>query len=138
MDNRTHNDLVHPAPAPTIAVRAISTHDLIDSSRGSDLGKAISAVIPSVAMAYAVFLVLVISVRFGASKAVSHAVWQYSWFTAELLFVPLLASWSVWVGNGRLGALLRRTGGAAARHLSELAGVGVTHSHVVSDLHAGL
>jgi hypothetical protein len=43
--------------------------------------------------------VLVVAIRFGAASIVSHAVWQPSWFLAELLFAPLLAAWSVWVGT---------------------------------------
>lgn len=63
------------------------------------LGKSLAAVIPTVAVAYVFFAVLVIAIRLGAASAVSHAVWQPSWFLAELLFAPLLAAWSVWVGT---------------------------------------
>jgi ABC-type transport system involved in multi-copper enzyme maturation permease subunit len=63
------------------------------------LGKSLAATIPTVAVAYGFFLVLVLAIRFGASRVVSHAVWQPAWFLAELLFAPLLAAWSVWVGT---------------------------------------
>jgi ABC-type Na+ efflux pump permease subunit len=63
------------------------------------LGKTLAATIPTVAVAYSFFIVLVVAIRFGASSVVSHAVWQPSWFLAELLFAPLLAAWSVWVGT---------------------------------------
>jgi len=63
------------------------------------LGKALAAVIPTVAMAYFVFIFVVIVLRVGASAVVVHAVWQPSWFVAELLFVPLLATWATWVGT---------------------------------------
>ena len=39
------------------------------------------------------------AIRLGASSIVAHDVWQPSWFLAELLFAPLLAMWSVWVGT---------------------------------------
>jgi ABC-type Na+ efflux pump permease subunit len=63
------------------------------------LGKSLAATIPTVGVAYVFFLVLVVAIRLGASSEVSHAVWQPSWFLAELLFAPLLATWSVWVGT---------------------------------------
>jgi len=63
------------------------------------LGKSLAATIPTVGVAYAFFIVLVVAIRLGASSIVAHDVWQPSWFLAELLFAPLLAAWSVWVGT---------------------------------------
>lgn len=63
------------------------------------LGKSLAATIPSVFMAYAFFTVLVVSVRVASPAVVVHLVWQASWFAAEILFAPLLAAWSVWVGT---------------------------------------
>jgi ABC-type Na+ efflux pump permease subunit len=63
------------------------------------LGKTLAATIPTVGVAYGFFIVLVVAIRLGASNVVAHAVWQPSWFLAELLFAPLLAAWSVWVGT---------------------------------------
>lgn len=63
------------------------------------LGKSLAATIPTVGVAYAFFAVLVVAIRFGAANVVAHAVWQPAWFLAELLFAPLLAAWSVWVGT---------------------------------------
>jgi len=63
------------------------------------LGKSLAATIPTVGVAYTFFIVLVVAIRLGASSVVAHQVWQPSWFLAELLFAPLLAAWSVWVGT---------------------------------------
>jgi ABC-type Na+ efflux pump permease subunit len=63
------------------------------------LGKSLAATVPTVGVAYAFFIVLVVAIRIGASNVVARAVWQPSWFLAELLFAPLLAAWSVWVGT---------------------------------------
>lgn len=63
------------------------------------LGKSLAATIPTVAVAYVFFIVLVVAIRYGASSYVAYEVWQPSWFLAELLFAPLLAVWSVWVGT---------------------------------------
>jgi len=82
------------------------------------LGKAIAAIIPAAAIAYALFAAFVLSVRFGASHAVVTAVWQPSWFVAQLLFAPLLASWSIWIGTA---ISARATDVRAAQQLGTLA-----------------
>ena len=63
------------------------------------LGKSLAATVPTVGVAYLFFIVLVVAIRLGAASIVAHDVWQPSWFLAELLFAPLLATWSVWVGT---------------------------------------
>lgn len=63
------------------------------------LGKSLAATIPTVGVAYVFFAVLVVAIRFGAPSVVANAVWKPSWFLAEVLFAPLLATWSVWVGT---------------------------------------
>ncbi len=62
------------------------------------LGKAIAAFIPSVVVAYAVFALFVAIVEFFARPAVASALIQSPDLLAQLLFTPLLASWSIWVG----------------------------------------
>jgi len=61
------------------------------------LGKALAAVVPSVAVAYAVYAVLA-SVGLFAHPAVASALLQGPEILAQLLFTPLLAGWSTWVG----------------------------------------
>jgi ABC-2 type transport system permease protein len=82
------------------------------------LGKAVAAIIPSVGIAYALFAVFVTAVRFGASHAVVTTVWQPTWFLAQLLFTPLLAGWSIWVGTA---ISARSTDVRAAQQLGTLA-----------------
>lgn len=62
------------------------------------LGKATAALLPSVAIAYALFAIVVIAVRIGASQVVVDDVWQAQNFLAQALFSPLLAGWAIWVG----------------------------------------
>jgi ABC-type transport system involved in multi-copper enzyme maturation permease subunit len=62
------------------------------------LGKAMAAFIPSVVVAYAVFALFVAIVEFFARPAVASALIQGPDLLAQLLFTPLLASWSIWVG----------------------------------------
>lgn len=62
------------------------------------LGKAAAAVLPSVATAYALFAVVVVTVRLAATDKVADAVWHPHWLLVELIFAPLLAVWAIWVG----------------------------------------
>jgi ABC-2 type transport system permease protein len=65
------------------------------------LGKALAAIVPSVSIAYVVFAVIEVSARLLArNAAVAPALWQGPHVLAEILFAPLLAGWSIWVGIG--------------------------------------
>lgn len=70
--------------------------------RGSELllGKAVAAFLPSVTIAYAIYLVVLISVRLGAAHVVRNVVFHPPQLLAQVLFTPLLALWSIWVGIG--------------------------------------
>jgi ABC-type transport system involved in multi-copper enzyme maturation permease subunit len=63
------------------------------------LGKAAAAIVPSVAIAYLLFAIVAISAKlFAANPAVPTALLQSSQLVGEILFAPLLAGWSIWVG----------------------------------------
>jgi ABC-2 type transport system permease protein len=63
------------------------------------LGKAAAAIVPSVAIAYLLFAIVAISAKlFAANPAVTTALLQSSQLVGEILFAPLLAGWSIWVG----------------------------------------
>src|ERR1700730_2857111 len=65
------------------------------------LGKALGVVVPAVAMAYVLFAVIQLCARLFASNAeVVAALGQGPHILAEILFAPLLAGWSIWVGIG--------------------------------------
>lgn len=64
------------------------------------LGKAVAAFIPSVGLADGIYLIVLLSVRFGAAHVVSSVVWNPPQLLAQLLFTPLLALWAIWVGIG--------------------------------------
>jgi ABC-type Na+ efflux pump permease subunit len=70
--------------------------------RASELlmGKALAAFLPSVGLAYAMYLVVLLSVRFGAATVVTDVVWHPPQVIAQVLFTPLLALWAIWVGVG--------------------------------------
>lgn len=63
------------------------------------LGKALGVVAPAVAIAYIVFAIVELSAHLFASNAeVVAALSQGPHVLAEILFAPLLAGWSIWVG----------------------------------------
>ncbi|HEY8686800.1 MAG TPA: ABC transporter permease subunit [Chloroflexota bacterium] len=65
------------------------------------LGKALGVVVPAVGMAYVLFAVIQICAHlFASNAAVVSALGQGPHILAEILFAPLLAGWSIWVGIG--------------------------------------
>ena len=62
------------------------------------LGKALAALVPSVVIAYAVYALFLACVGLFAPSAVASALIQGPDLLAQLLFTPLLAGWSIWIG----------------------------------------
>jgi ABC-2 type transport system permease protein len=84
------------------------------------VGKAAAAFIPSVGVAYAIYFIAAISVRIGAAHVVVNGVWHAPQMLAQLLFTPLLAGWSIWVG---IGISTRASDVRVAQQLATLAGL---------------
>ncbi len=84
------------------------------------LGKAVAAFIPSVGLAYVLYFAVLITVRFGAAHVVSSALWHLPQLLAQLLFTPLLALWSIWVG---IAISTRASDVRVAQQLATLAGL---------------
>ena len=62
------------------------------------LGKAAAAFVPSVAVAYLIYVIFAVTIRLFASSTVSGVVWHAPRLLTQILFIPLLAVWSIWVG----------------------------------------
>ena len=62
------------------------------------LGKAVAAFIPSVGVAYAVYVIFLVLVALFARPNVTGALIQGPDLLAQVLFTPLLAGWYIWVG----------------------------------------
>jgi ABC-2 type transport system permease protein len=84
------------------------------------LGKAVAAFVPSVAIAYVIYFIAAISIRFGAAQAVSSVVWHGPQLLAQILFTPLLAAWAIWVG---IGISTRASDVRVAQQLATVAGL---------------
>jgi ABC-2 type transport system permease protein len=84
------------------------------------LGKAAAAFVPSVGIAYAIYFIVAIAVRIGAAHVVGTVVWHAPQMLAQILFTPLLAAWSIWVG---IGISTRASDVRVAQQLATLAGL---------------
>jgi ABC-type transport system involved in multi-copper enzyme maturation permease subunit len=62
------------------------------------LGKALAVLVPSVAIAYAVYVFFLVCVELFAKPGVAPALLQVPDLLAQLIFTPLLAGWSIWLG----------------------------------------
>ena len=62
------------------------------------LGKALAVLGPSVAIAYVVFAVFLAAVALFAHAGVASALIRGSDVIAQVVFTPLLATWSIWIG----------------------------------------
>jgi ABC-2 type transport system permease protein len=62
------------------------------------LGKAVASFVPSVAISYAVFAMFLAFVEIFAQPGVASGLLRGSDLLAQLVFTPLLAGWSIWVG----------------------------------------
>ncbi|HVC82565.1 MAG TPA: ABC transporter permease subunit [Chloroflexota bacterium] len=62
------------------------------------LAKALAALVPTLTVGYAVFAFYVVCTKLFAQPAVASAVLQAPNLLAQVLFTPLLAIWSIWVG----------------------------------------
>lgn len=63
------------------------------------LGKALGALLPSLAVAYAVYGLFLACVELLADPAVVSALIRLPDLLAQLVFTPLLAGWSIWVAT---------------------------------------
>jgi ABC-type Na+ efflux pump permease subunit len=62
------------------------------------VGKALAIFVPAVVIAYLLFGIFVTIVTFAASQPVATAALHAPQLPAELVFIPLLAGWAIWVG----------------------------------------
>ncbi len=62
------------------------------------LAKALSALIPSVLVAYVVYGVFLAVVEIFAQPGVAASLIHWPELLAQLVFTPLIAAWSIWVG----------------------------------------
>lgn len=62
------------------------------------IGKAAAIFLPAAGLAYLMFGIFLAAVRFGATPVTATAVWHSPELPADVFFIPLLASWGIWIG----------------------------------------
>lgn len=62
------------------------------------VGKALAAFLPAVGVAYVIFGIFLGATAFFAHPAIASAIFTRDHLLIQLLFTPLIAAWSVWVG----------------------------------------
>ena len=85
------------------------------------IGKALGVVLPAVGIAYVLFAVIQVCAHlFASNAAVVSELGQGPHILAEILFAPLLAGWSIWVG---IGISTRASDVRVAQQLGTLASI---------------
>jgi len=84
------------------------------------LGKALAALVPSLGVAYAVYAIFLGLVLRFAQPSVASALIQGPDLIAQVLFTPLIATWSIWVG---IAISARSSDARVAQQLGVLASV---------------
>jgi ABC-type transport system involved in multi-copper enzyme maturation permease subunit len=82
------------------------------------VGKAVAALLPTLAVAYVVFGIFLGATAAFAHPVVASAVFEHDHLLVQLLFTPLIAGWSIWVG---IAVSTRVSDVRAAQQLSVLA-----------------
>lgn len=62
------------------------------------LGKALAVLLPTLSIAYLMFGIFLACVKLFAQPAIATAIFSGQHVLVQLLFTPLLAGWSIWVG----------------------------------------
>ena len=81
------------------------------------LGKALAAILPSIVIAYAVYVIFLVAVGLFAQPAISAAIYQSQTIIVQIVYTPLLAAATTWVG---LAISTRTSDARVAQQLSIL------------------
>lgn len=108
-----HHELLYMLAIPALVPVTLAAYAVVGERQGGTLepllttpirreelmlGKALAVFAPSVAVAYAVFAMFVVLVELFAHAGVASALLRSSDVIAQVVFTPLLAAWSIWLG----------------------------------------
>jgi ABC-2 type transport system permease protein len=102
------------------------------------LAKALAPIVPAIVVSYFVYGLFVIIIELFAHAGVASSLLQGPEIIAQLLFTPLLASWSIWVG---IAISTRASDIRAAQQLSVIANlplIAITSLIAFNTIHATL
>lgn len=95
------------------------------------LAKAVAPLLPSVAISYLVYLLFVVIIELFARAGIASALFGAPVVIAQIVFTPLIAAWSIWVG---LAISTLSTDVRAAQQLSLLGNLPVLAVVVLTSL----
>ncbi len=113
LDTRVGISLLYMLLIPAIVPSALAAYSVVGEREQGTLepvlitpirpeefliGKAIAILAPTLAVAYVIFGLFIGTAELFAHPAVLTAILQRSHVLVQLLFTPLLAGWSIWVG----------------------------------------
>jgi ABC-type Na+ efflux pump permease subunit len=113
LDTRLGISLLYMLIIPAMVPSALSAYSVVGEREQGTLepvlttpirreeflvGKALAVLVPTLAVAYVIFGIFLAAAAIFAHPAVSSAVFERSHLLVQLLFTPLLAGWSIWVG----------------------------------------
>jgi ABC-2 type transport system permease protein len=113
LDTRIGISLLYMLLIPAIIPSALSAYSVVGEREQGTLepvlitpirpeefliGKAFAVLLPTLAVAYTVFGIFLAAAALFAHPGVESAVFETSHLLVQLLFTPLLAGWSIWVG----------------------------------------
>ena len=113
LDTRIGLSLLYMLLIPAIVPSALSAYSVVGEREQGTLepvlitpirreeflvGKALAALAPTLGVAYAIFGIFLAAAALFAHPVVASAVFERSHLLVQLLFTPLLAGWSIWVG----------------------------------------
>jgi ABC-type transport system involved in multi-copper enzyme maturation permease subunit len=109
-------------------------------------GKALAALVPACVIAYVVFGIAILAIELFAQSAVASAVVHGPELLAQVIFTPLLATWSIWVAMAissrssdiRVAQQLGTLASLPAVLLSALFAFGVIHASLKVALAFGI
>ncbi len=113
LDTRIGLSLLYLLIIPTIIPSALAAYSVVGEREQGTLepvlitpirreefliGKALAAFLPALVVSYAIFGIFLAAAALFAHPAIESAVFEGTHLLIQLLFTPLLAGWSIWVG----------------------------------------
>ncbi len=110
---RQHHELVYMLGIPALVPVMLAAYAIVGERQEGTLepllstplrreelllGKALAVLVPSVVVAYAVFAGFLVLVALFAHAGIASALIRGPDVIAQLIFTPLIAAWSIWVG----------------------------------------
>jgi ABC-2 type transport system permease protein len=112
MQLRQHHELLYMLAIPALVPAMLAAYAVVAERQQGTLepvlstpirreelllGKALAVLVPSIAVAYLVFALFLVAVELFADRGVPSALIHRSDVIAQVIFTPLLASWSIWI-----------------------------------------